>query len=60
MKQVSSLDVTEDRIVALQVEAEVAGDQKMVKTCQLARAGNVDAFRSVLDALRDAAALEET
>ena len=52
---VTSVDVTEEKIAALRAEAGAAGDLEMVKHCDLAPT-NVDSFRRVLEALRDAAA----
>ena len=53
--QITSLDVTEEKIAALRTEAAEAGDLAMVRHCDLANT-NVDSFRAVLEALRDAAA----
>ena len=51
---ITSLDVTEEKIAALRTEAAEAGDLAMIRHCDLA-ATNVDSFRAVLEALRDAA-----
>lgn len=51
----TSLDVTEEKIAALRAEAGAAGDLEMVRHCDLATT-NVDSFRHVLEAMRDAAA----
>jgi hypothetical protein len=55
VKEISSLDVTEEIIAKMRSEAAEAGDIQMVKHCDLANT-SVDSFRIVLEALRQAAA----
>lgn len=54
-RKIRSKDVTVAMIAEMRAEAEAAGDVQMVKDCDLTNT-NVDAFRRVLEALRDAAA----
>jgi hypothetical protein len=54
-REIRSIDVTPDMVRKLREEAAEAGDLAMVKHCDLANT-NVDSFRLVLEALRDAAA----
>lgn len=58
MTTIKSIDVTQDMIDRLAEEAAEAGDTVMVRHCQNANV-NVDSFRAVLKALRDAAAMSD-
>ena len=57
-KTITSIDVTQDMIDRLAEEAAEAGDTVMVRHCRNANV-NVDSFRAVLEALRNAAAQQD-
>lgn len=54
---VTTIDtITTDQIEALKDEAAEAGDLRMVRVCEWARAGNCEATSDVVDAIRNAEA----
>jgi hypothetical protein len=59
MANLTSIEVTNEKIEALAVEAAEAGDTTLVRACKRALRGDTASFAIVLRALQDAAAMAD-